>query len=560
MTLPRTEKKALWLAVASLVVYLSPLYVLGQDAHIRVHDNLDSNIAWYKVLINSGQWFGPLHSVIPQIMNGIQRNTFGTEFSGIVLLHSLFPSMVAYAVSQTIARVFAFLGMYLLLRDHWIKGPDGTFIRVGVALAFSLTPFWPSGMLSTLGQPLALWSFLHVRNGRGTWKILLPLLLLPLYSSLVLGFFFFLTAMGVLWVWDLITKKRWNVPFLLSIVLMGCLFLAVEYRLLLSLVLSDEPSSRNEFVSSRLTTWRSARLAVKNFVLGHNHVMTVHGVVILPLSIIVMYLCAAYKSWRNEAAARTFMLLFVLSFLTSVWYAFWFHKGWQPLKEQFQLLNTFNFARFHFLRPLFIYSGFALACWMLWRKAGSKGKVLARIAILAQIFVLFMFNEEIVYRDKPSFEEFYAEDQFREIYDYIGLPAEAYRVASIGLHPAVAQYNGFYTVDSYNNFYALQYKHEFREIIAGELAKSKKLRTYFDTWGGRCYIFVAELGKKYEYRKTSKKKVRNLSLDTDSFKRLGGKYILSAVPIGNASANGMILRHVFEHEQSAWRVHLYEVQ
>ena len=33
-----------------LVLYVSPLYILGENAHIRVHDNLDSNIAWYKVL------------------------------------------------------------------------------------------------------------------------------------------------------------------------------------------------------------------------------------------------------------------------------------------------------------------------------------------------------------------------------------------------------------------------------------------------------------------------------------------------------------------------------
>ena len=58
------------------------------------------------------------HAVIPQVMNGLTRNAFGTEFSGIVWLYALFPTMVAYGLSQVITRVFAFLGMYLLLRDH----------------------------------------------------------------------------------------------------------------------------------------------------------------------------------------------------------------------------------------------------------------------------------------------------------------------------------------------------------------------------------------------------------------------------------------------------------
>ena len=154
------------IAVIILVIYVSPYFILGENAHIRVHDNLDSNLAWYKVLSDSGEIFGSLQAVIPQVMNGLTRNAFGTEFSGIVWLYALFPTMVAYGLSQVITRVFAFLGMYLLLRDHLLKGEEWGIIRVGTALTFALTPFWPSGMLSTLGMPLALWAFLHIRKGR----------------------------------------------------------------------------------------------------------------------------------------------------------------------------------------------------------------------------------------------------------------------------------------------------------------------------------------------------------------------------------------------------------
>lgn len=184
------ETKHIFLASILLVLFVSPLYILGENAHIRVHDNLDSNIAWYKTVKDSGQLFGDINSVISQVMNGIPRNTYGTEFSGIQWLHHLFPSMLAYAISQSITRVVAFVGMYLLLRHHFIKAKDGDVIRVWVALAFALTPFWPSGMLSTLGMPLALWAFLNIRSGKYSWKEWMTLILLPLYSSFVLGFFF----------------------------------------------------------------------------------------------------------------------------------------------------------------------------------------------------------------------------------------------------------------------------------------------------------------------------------------------------------------------------------
>ena len=112
-------------------------------------------------------------------------------------------------------------------------------------------------------------------------------------------------------------------------------------------------------------------------------------------------------------------------------------------------------------------------------------------------------------------------------------------MASIGLHPAIAQYNGFYTLDTYNNFYPLSYKHQFRKIIADELDKNPTLKKYFDEWGGRCYLFVAELGKKYDFKKDSKVKIHHLQLNTKVFKDIGGKYIFSAVPIMNAEVNGL---------------------
>ena len=100
-------------------------------------------------------------------------------------------------------------------------------------------------------------------------------------------------------------------------------------------------------------------------------------------------------------------------------------------------------------------------------------------------------NDEIRYRvaGAPSFKQFYATDQFNEIDQYIGAPKSSYRVASIGLHPAIAQYNGFYTLDTYNNFYPLEYKHQFRKIIAAELDKNAHLRQYFDDMGWQMLYF-----------------------------------------------------------------------
>ena len=549
------ERRLILMALLIVAVYVSPLFILGEDAHIRVHDNLDSNLAWYKVLRESGEIFGSLHAVIPQVMNGLPRNAYGTEYSGIVWFYALFPTMVAYALSQTVTRVFAFLGMYLLLRDHLVKGEEWSFIRVGTALAFALTPFWPSGMLSTLGMPLALWTFLHIRNGRRSWKDWVVLTCLPLYSSIVLGFFFFLFAMGIFWLVDVIRRKQHYFAFLLSIIYMSFIYCLVEYRLVYSFLFSTEANSRDEYFHAYLSLSRVIHLTFKNYILGHTHVMTVHGLIILPVLFLAFYIVFKKGWWGQE---RVFLFLFILNFVLSVWYAFWFYKGWQPLTKRLHFMDTFNFARFHFLRPVVIYASFALALKILLKNAEGF-RPLIYFCIVSQLVLLFFFNEEVIYQSKPSVKEFYAEELFSEIKEHIGLPVEEYRVASIGLHPAIAQYNGFYTLDSYNNFYPLRYKHEFRKIIEKELEKNKQIGTYFDQWGGRCYLFTDELGKHYMFKKTSKAKLANVQFNLEQFKKMGGSYLFSSVPIMNTDDNGLMLEHVFSSKNTVWKIYLYKV-
>ncbi|MGF6954101.1 hypothetical protein QF028_006606 [Neobacillus sp. B4I6] len=551
----KKEQRFIIFALLVIAVYLSPLFILQEDAHIRVHDNLDSNLAWYKVLTRSGEMFGPVDAKIPQIINGqLSRNAFGTEYSIIVWLYALFPTMIAYGLSQALTRIVAFFGMYWLLKKHFLPGEKWLFLQIGTALAFALTPFWPSGMLSTLGMPLALWALLNIRKGEGAWSDLLVLTLIPFYASIVLGFFFFLTAIGFFWVTDGLSGKGWNLRFWAAIIYMTVIFMFVEYRLIFSFLLIDEPNSRDEYLHATLPFWRAIRLTIKNYLLGHTHVMTVHTLFILPATFTAIWFVFRKKLWKQESL---FVFLFALNILLSIWYAFWFYEGWAPIVNRFHFLATFNFARYHFLRPMVIYAGFALALKVLTLQGQGWVKAAKWYAVL-QLLFLFLFNDEIIYREKPTVKAFFAEEMFHEIEEYIALPKEEYRVASIGIHPAISQYNGFYTLDTYNNFYPLTYKRQFRKIIERELAKNKKVRTYFDKWGGRCYIFTAQLGKHYMIKKDSKRHLKHLELNTGVFKKMGGRFIFSALPIDNAKENQLLLIKVFESKTSAWKIYLYK--
>src|SRR5699024_12816029 len=117
---------------------------------------------------------------------------------------------------------------------------------------------------------------------------------------------------------------------------------------------------------------------------------------------------------------------------------------------------------------------------------------------------------------------------------------EDYRVVSVAIHPTIAQYNGLYTLDTYNNSFPLEYKHEFREIIAPELEKNKTLKSYFDTWGGRVYMYVAELGKYYIFTKDSNRASEELEINIEKLKDMGGGYVVSSLRSENREENGLI--------------------
>lgn len=161
-----------------------------------------------------------------------------------------------------------------------------------------------------------------------------------------------------------------------------------------------------------------------------------------------------------------------------------------------------------------------------------------------------------------DWDDFYAEDVFDQIDEFIGVDKSEYRTVSLGITPAAALYNGFYCLDGYSNFYPLQYKHEFREIIADELSKSEELRVYFDAWGNRCYLFNGETGNFMMIPGVNGGSFEHLDLNTSKLYEMGGRYIFSALPIENAADMNLVLLRdePFETETSYYSIWLYEIE
>ncbi|MDW2885353.1 DUF6044 family protein [Exiguobacterium artemiae] len=548
----RQELVGVGAGLVLVLCYLLPLIWFGEQAHIRIHDNLDSNVVWYKNLVESGSVHAGLQDTVPNLVGGnVSRNAFVSEWTGIVWLYEWFTPYTAYVISQTLIRIFAFLGLYFLLRDQ-LKLQLPRHVIVLVSVLFAWTPVWPSGMLSTLGMPLLLWAYLNLWQKRRIGPSIVTLVLVPFYSSFVLGIVFFLALLVLFGLYREWRHKSFHALFWSAYAAQVLLYLLIEYRLVYSMLWESDVTSRDQFDIGHNGFWRTIRLFFKQFVLGHTHAEAAQTPVLLVL--ILSVLIAAVH--RKDPTVRWLKQGLVLLAGLSLWYAGWFYTGWQPLKERIHVMQTFNFARFHFIEPMLWYILFALALDWLWRRSRQR---LVLVAVLLQAVVLLIWNPEIIYRNQPSFSEFYAVQQFSQIQSYIGKPIDTYQVVSLGLHPAIAQYNGFRTLDGYVNFYPLTYKQKFRTIIKGELNKSPELKHYFDDWGNRVYIYSAELGKNYDYTKTNQQPVRQLDINTVQLKRMGGDYLLSAVPIENAPSLGLKFEKMFRDKQSAWIIYLYRV-
>jgi hypothetical protein len=530
---------------------------MGKDSYILIHDNLDANIVWFKILAESGQLFAPSDALIPNLFNGVPRISFASEFNIYTWLYFFFKPYTAYVVNLCLMHVFAFGGMYYLLGRHFLKisGPQDELIRTGVALAFSLLPFWPSGGLSIAGLPMALCIFLNIRNADSSLYDWFFLLLLPLYSSLILSFWFFLLAMLFLWGWDLLSR-RCSWLFLGAIVLMGAEFLAIEYRLVLGMFFNQGfTSHRNEFVATTYNAQRAIWVSFRNFIKGHYHFHSLHYIIILPVACVSLFVSIIKK----EKDYLIFGLILLIAAI-SLWYGFWTWEGWSPLKEQVFLLRSFTFFRAISWHPLLWYLLFAVSLQTIGRRI-KYAKFSILLLLLLQTGWLFANSDFIkeYYGARISYKEFYAEDQFEEIEKYINKPQDEYRVVSLGIHPAIAAYNGFYTADMYVGNYPIEYKYKFRKVIASELEKDEKLMSYYDNWGCRVYLFSHELGMRFLYSKKLNKVVSDLNIDSSALLDLGVEYLISAVRIENYLETNLEFSRIFRSKTSAWNIYLYRV-
>ena len=589
-------------SVTILLLYLFPLYYFGEDCRLQVYDNLDIVFPILKVLTSSGMIFAPSDTIIPNIMGGLPRLVYGTELNGYVWLFYYFPPLVAFTINETLMHGFALFSMIILLSRYFV--PKDHRYRVLmiylVSLMFAILPFYTGAGLSVPLVPLALYGFLNIKNGHSKWVDWLIIILIPFYSSLILVYFFFLLVMMGLLLLDSYQNRKFNIHLFWALFVMSFTFIVVEYRMFYDMFVGHLfVSQRTEFsILQNHTLWETYKAAHGDFLNGSVDMDTRASAIVLPFMLLSLMLTLVKKRLSWYLSILTIMLFFTLVYNMGIlqqvtgnkyampilvvisivlfvikkeyrifyafvllqiffvyWYALWFYQGTGALAEYIPILKEFNFARIGMLLPLW-WAIITVYGMLIVSKILRFSPLVFIGMIIFQIAMGLSAREFGISKSPLSYKSYYAEDLFAKIKLYIGADVSTYRVGSLSLEPAVAIYNGFYTIDGYITSYPLDYKHQFQKIIQKSLSENKESRELFVGWGSKCYLFDGNESSLFIHSNVT---IKKLQMDMNAFYELGGRYLLSAHKIEQSQMKNLIFLNKFEDKNTFWTIYLYQI-
>ena len=567
-----SKKISIFISIGLLVLYILPFIILQKSTYIHVHDNLDGSFLSYHLLANLGLIFTFNNDIIlDNIMNGLPIYCL-SSIPFVVLFYFILGPFAGYIVNDIVVHFIAFFGMYLLLKEYFLKEPEERYLVIFLSICFALIRFESGYGISVAGQPILLYAFLNLCNQKQKIVDYVVIIVYPFYELFVLTGVFIVGGLMTILMVDIVRNKKLNLRFLVWIFIFIFLCFIAEFKLFHGVLFAKSfIPHRVEWAFDDITIMSVSMEAIKLFFqTGY------HSGAFGTYAIIFSFITASAMVWRTQEKLKP-MLIWLPSAIIAIciFHGLYIWGAYESgIGDIIPLFKSFQVNRISYFLPLLWFLLFAISLNEI-RKFTKSSWIIYGCLIFHLILVGFenidfrhnlrQLHAEIFKAEAdenyPNFKQFFAENLFFQIKDYINIPQENYRVVSIGLHPSISQYNGFYTLDSYQSIYPLRYKHEFRKIIAPELDKHAKLKKYFDGWGSRCYVFVSELKNSCYLSCSSRSNytINKLEINSKALKEMGGKYIISAVSINNYKELNLSFEKVFEHKDSYWKIFLYRV-
>lgn len=552
------------------IVTLTYIVIKGEGIYIQIHDNLDSNIAWLKML-KDNHLFWKIYAKVP-FLRGINRNYLYSEWKAYSWLYMLLPTFIAMVVGWYGKIMISVAGFVFLGKLLWKNYEEKKHIIIWCGFLYGILPNFPTCAFSFASLPFLL-GILILLFQRFRWRYIIALLFYPIFSDFSMLGIFICGFLLFFFLLDWIFKKepKWRMLFAIVVLSIGYIF--TEWRLFYTILFSGEETIREVFFqTTNVSLLNVVKESIDVLIKGQYHCGSLHTYIILPTCFLyTLFLNISYGKryeWKNIILDKYNWLMAWIGFNTMVY-------GLDRLPVFHKLINSlipplsgFQFSRTTWFSPLIWYLAFMIIlCRMkkkIWLKYGLC--VLATIVLCLKpeiynpIYRNIMACAYETIKGKPytgiSYQEFYSEELFEQIKENIGYSGE-WSIA-YGMHPAVLEYNGIATLDGYLSYYSLDYKEKFRKLIEPELEIDEVNRNYFDSWGGRAYIFSNEIS--YGVQREMEKDSARLLIDPTIFQELGGKYVFSRVKITNIYDLNLEEFGIYEEENSPYKIYVYKTQ
>lgn len=571
----------LFAGILAVVFTCIPFLILGEDSVITYHDQLDGELLTY--LFHAKYMFSGM-SYYPELMNGIPKAGLASPAPAFILLFRLLEPFEAFLAAMFLVKMAAFVSMYLLI-DYLLQDKAIGFLT---GILFMLLPFYPVYGFCIPGQPFLWYAALRLKNAeKRPWVSYFLIFAYGACSSFALGGFACLAVLALYSLVHFYDKK--NGKFRLWLV-GGSVLLFVAYLCAnLDLVRQFLPGNDEaQYVSHRSEAVIGAvpvgDCVKQIFLEGADYAQSGQKF-FLPVMLTAVIVGGVYAAKRRGSAVfgLTKGLLRLISALAAIglFYVIYNLPVIAALRNSCSgLFHDFNLGRVAWLMPVLWYLALAYSIKIILLAAGELrhgAKVFRSASAVFILCICLATAWNSFYRSDLksnvakllkgedyymlTWRQFYAEDLFGQVDELIGRPKEEYRVVSLGIYPAAAAYNGFYCLDAYSNNYDIEYKHEFRKIIEGELAKSRYLAEWFDDWGNRCYIVLAETNNYFTFEKRWSPVSRDVDLNWKQLRAMGCEYIISASYIMEAEEMGLHLlnEEPIQTEDSWYRLYVYQL-
>lgn len=557
------------ISIFFFLLFTLPFIIFGQNSVITIHDNLDGSIPQFHYIYKN-HLFWDFDKKVP-ILDNISTIYLNREcFYLYNFIFCFLPDYVSYVTNYILCAALGFFSMFYFQK---ILFKNGNVILITLtSLAYAFLPVVCVYKMSVATLPFAPILFYKlITTKEKKW----------LFFSFIYPFVSEFTSVGLFvcgfWLLGLIavtTKQRKFYIRLLFGFLLICLgFLIAISRLLYMRFLIHEPLNRDFFTIATVPFIKSFGTF---FFSGYYHAATLQNrlldwVVFAVSGVILIKSIQNKKSKKSNCKIILAVCLFVSFFCALV--ASLSEAGIinKIVAVIFPPLAGVSFTRIYTIARVTWYIAFTAS--LLYITSNKKFEGWAYALGVLQILIVFIGNKwplDPYYADsEPSWRknligseditwrEFYSEKQFKEIKEAINYDGE--NVCALGYHPGVLLYNDFNTIDGYISVFPREQQLRWHELLQPEFDRNEKDMRYFDSWGGRLYIYNKDL--KYAPTREKYHKAVDLFINIDMLKNYYKcKYILSRAELSNSAKLGLIHKGTFSSPESIYVIWVYEVE